>query len=153
MVRPNRLSIGFDDNEYDIIMERAKEAHLKPAAYVRWYLFNTTKESQPYIVQRPYTIPYKASPEAIERIRKGDEPYIDPFQQARLDTKKRFSNGGGLGELHNSIKIIAHGGKLLKNVSKKDIKERRKWKKEREHIVNKAQNEIKVRNIEAGIRG
>ena len=113
MVRNNRISVGFDETEYSKMVDRANKAHLKIADYIRWYLFSPTGSIlQQAEVRGELIIPYKAAPEVIERIKTGKEAYIDPFQQARLDNMKVFSNGGGIGELHNSIKMRAYGGKV-----------------------------------------
>lgn len=153
MVRDNRVSVGFNNDEYDKICERAKEAHLKITDYIRWYLFsNHTVSSHTQAQQTPQvTIPYKAAPKVVERIKEGKKVYVDPYQKARLDTMNTFKKGGGLGELHNSIRMMAHGGKVLKKIPKKIIKEREKQKEERKVVVNKALDEIKKKYEELGI--
>ncbi|KKN90841.1 hypothetical protein LCGC14_0224240 [marine sediment metagenome] len=152
MVRQNRISVGFNSTEYDKIVQRANKAHLKIADYIRWHLFSPTGSIQQQVeTKRELIIPYKAAPEVIERIKAGKEAYIAPYQQARLDNMKIFSKSGGIGELHNSIKMRAHGSRVLKPIPKKDIKQKKKWKEERRHIANKHLLEIKQKNIEAGI--
>ncbi|KKM90401.1 hypothetical protein LCGC14_1239050 [marine sediment metagenome] len=153
MVRNSRVSVGFDDDEYERITVRAKHAHLKPADYIRWYLFKpeTITQIQTPVHQIEYTVPYMASEEVIERIKSGKKRYVAPNQKARIENMKKFSKEGGIGELHNSIKVMAHGGKVLKKIPKKDLKDIKKQKEDRKHIANKHRKGIKEKNIEAGI--
>lgn len=153
MVRDNRVSLGFDEDEHKELSKRAKEAHLKLGDYIRWFLFRPIEAPRIYH-QQPSThqiiIPYKASAEVIERIKAGKEAYVDPYQEARLEAQSTFKESGGLGLLHNSIKMMAKGGKVLKQIPKKDLKNIVKQKEERKHVANKHLNGIKQKNIAAG---
>lgn len=156
MVRDNRVSLGFNEDEYGELNNRAKEAHLKLGDYIRWFLFNAAKEFRNILPKQtltvlPQQIPYMASQEVIERIQAGKEAYVDPYQQSKLEAQKIFTESGSLGELHNSIVMKSKGGKVLKRIPKKDLKEIVKQKEERKHIANKHIIEIKEKNIEAGI--
>ena len=151
MVRDHRISLGFNESEYNEIKKRAEDAHLKLGDYIRWYLFKPFDGYfQPQIPQ-PYTIPYMASEEAIEKIKTGAKPYVDPYQQSKLDAMNEFKKSGSLGELHNSIIMKASGGRVLKPIPKGDLKAIKKYKEKRKHVVNQALEDIKKKNIEAGI--
>ena len=151
MVRDHRISLGFNESEYNEIKKRADKAHLKLGDYIRWYLFDESKGYYSPTLNQSYTIPYKAAPEVIERIKAGKEAYVDPYQEARLEAMETFKKVGGLGQLHNSITQMARGGRLLKPIPKGDLKAIKKQKEKRKHVVNQALDEIKKKNIEAGI--
>jgi len=157
MPRDNRISLGFNDDEYKKLKQRANEAHLKLGDYVRWYLFNEAEKYRGFTPQAidfnqsQYTIPYKAAPEVIEKIKEGKPVYVDPYQAAKLEAQKNFSTSGGLGELHNNIIMLSKGGRVLKEIPKKEIKQLEKYREERRHMANKHIDEIKKKNIEHGI--
>ena len=154
MVRDNRVSLGFDEDEIKELNERAKETHLKVGDYIRWYLFKPIEAPQRIIqssgIQHQVSIPYKAAPEVIERIKAGSPVYVDPYEAAKLEAQATFSESGGVGELHNKLIIAAKGGSVLKKIPKKDIKAIAKQKEERKHIANKHIPELKQKNIAAG---
>ncbi|MCP4762607.1 MAG: hypothetical protein GY870_12575 [archaeon] len=150
MVRNNRVGLGFNDDEHKELIERAAKAHLKLGDYIRWYLFF----EKPIIQTRQttqFTIPYMASEESIQKIKSGAKPYVDPYQQSKLDAMDEFKMSGSLGELHNSIVMQARGGRVLKPIPKGDLKSIKKQKDKRNHIANKHLEEIKQKNIDAGI--
>lgn len=151
-MRDNRLSLGFNDDEYKELKGRAKDTHLKLGDYIRWYLFKPLEAHIQY--QQPLQdtkIPYKASVEVIERIKAGNPVYVDPYEAAKLEAQKTFSESGGLGDLHNKIKMKGKGGRVLKQIPKKDLKAIVKQKEERKHIANKHLEEFKQKYIEVGI--
>jgi len=153
MVRDNRVSLGFDDDEFKELKERAKETHLKVGDYIRWYMFKpmeTISIQHQAALPNAAVIPFKASAEVIERIKAGSPVYVDPYQEAKEKAQAMFSQSGGLGQLHNAIKLKSKGAKVLKPPNKKKMKEINKAREERKVVANKHIPKIKEKNIEAG---
>lgn len=128
MARDNYIQIVFNDEEWAEVEQRAKEAHLPVATYVRWFLFYNHQHQQQII----YTSGMSRAEEIIQ-LRKSEQKVYDPYVKLRREAYRIFSESGGLSDLNNALKEEKNLNEIPKEVQKKLEKK----KEEQKLIVNK----------------
>ncbi|GAH55658.1 unnamed protein product [marine sediment metagenome] len=134
MVRENKVTLSFDNGEYEEIKKRAKEAHLSLATYCRHHLFDTNGH---YVVG-------KTRQEAAIRL-KVPKPPPDPYIIEKQKTHTTFKQ-----EVQGQLFEALAKPNYLKKVSDEIKAEMKAHHESRKVIINKESKAIEVKNRDAG---
>lgn len=141
------MTVSFNDDEYEKIRERAKEAHLSVAAYCRFYLFQEPKQQQIRGYRMSQEVPESSKEPAIVRLKKALEHSpipLDPIERAKAAAAIKFASNGGMAEIHEALCKENPLDKVPEGV----VEDMKKNREERKLIVNSARKKIEKRLAE-----